>query len=1135
MPFNSLNQIEGQQSMNYWFGMKITTQFLQPKNGMIGEGENSKPMTFHFNGDDDVWVFVDGKLVLDIGGIHGAREGSIDFSTGEVRVANGQGGTINTSLKSIFNLNSATFDDYTTHKLSFFYLERGTGESNCKIDFNLQTIPEGAIDIAKQITDVSGGNINDFSDAEFTMQVATADTKDGQYAPYANQPYSVYRIGTNPETPGVQPLRTGNTDTEGKFNLKNGEFARLTGQVQHEGDTEPHAITKSMYYTVTELAAGNYDKTDYKFDVKDAKTVTPQGDQIGKSEPLYIDQHPYVTVQNKFDANPEHPKYEFALKKVVKDNSDAQLANRSFTIKVTNGDDEPYSGDFYYKKGDSFTDANGNRVATQNEAKATADNGSIVLKAGLEAHIYGVAPGSTFKVSEETGDSPDYTPSYTCTMAEQDQPCDANAPITVDNTNKSPSVTVTNTATEAPAHRKYIKANGDGTFTLSLDVTGKASSTTSGDGVDVYLLADTTGSMDAKLSDGTTRWDAMKDASKALANSVLTRDNASAGERGVKIAAIPFATVAPAVNTDDNVPQKAVDFTNDATSITSAIDSWQMDKRNQKPKGGTNWQAALEAISAYGNGHGARANAKKIVVFVTDGAPKKPSDSVFTPSLWNESLKSAEGLADQGFAFYNVDVTENNSDSGKNVYIKSGVDSVSHEATSKTDWDNADWALGDVKHRPDSWQLSLKAFSDRMNAKNPGSAQYASTADQSMSDIFKTIVAQITRTDTTYQNVTITDNLSQYAQVTELTPEDVSKATLKVTDGNGNDVTGTSDVAGNYQVSYQAAAQGDATSTGTVTLTFTNNYTLVSGYTYTLNFNVKPTQKATDDYAKSVYGDTKGDPGTDAPGNSTSSGKPGFHTNKEAVLTYSQCVTVSGSGSGSQTKCANGSTQYKHPVLQVGVATANIQLYKQVNGADWTGKGSDGSPQDFSFTLKRTDRTGNTGNTGNESGGKVTYSKSGTQTELVTDGTVSASTSGSIKQGQKQLVGVDAEGKPSGHPLPELTFNVPGTYTFELTEDTTGRPAGWAYDRKTVAVTVVVASGADGKLTANVTYAEGSVQESDAAPTFVNTYTAVSSLPLTGGDASARTWLVFGGLAVLLAAGALAGVNEYRKRQGLLS
>lgn len=152
---------------DHHMGMTVEVDFSQPINGLVNRGSSAaEPMKFEFSGDDDVWVFIDDVLVLDIGGIHSELYGTIDFSTGAVEI--GQSWRTNgdidaahelfaesldshvdrTTLFDLFSTagkadsvswNGDTFASNSTHKLKMFYLERGNYDSSLKLRFNLQT------------------------------------------------------------------------------------------------------------------------------------------------------------------------------------------------------------------------------------------------------------------------------------------------------------------------------------------------------------------------------------------------------------------------------------------------------------------------------------------------------------------------------------------------------------------------------------------------------------------------------------------------------------------------------------------------------------------------------------------------------------------------------------------------------------------------------------------------------------------------------------------------------------------------------------------------------------------------------------------------------------------------------------
>lgn len=186
-------------SMNHHLGMTVDVNFRQPINGMINMGETNGPMTFEFSGDDDVWIFIDDVLILDLGGVHSEIYGIIDFATGNVLI--GQGFKVlgipdydsdhpeltedlitMTNLRELYraagkeeemNWNGNTFASSSDHSLKMFYLERGNYDSSLSLRFNLQ--PRLYQQIKK--VDQNGNPINGI---EFLLYEAEVIKKQGE-------------------------------------------------------------------------------------------------------------------------------------------------------------------------------------------------------------------------------------------------------------------------------------------------------------------------------------------------------------------------------------------------------------------------------------------------------------------------------------------------------------------------------------------------------------------------------------------------------------------------------------------------------------------------------------------------------------------------------------------------------------------------------------------------------------------------------------------------------------------------------------------------------------------------------------------------------------------------------------------
>lgn len=120
---------------NFWFGLETTLPFVYKNNGIVNNGSD---MEFKFAGDDDVWIFVDGKLALDLGGIHGAVSGSINFHTGVITTTGKIRSGDKNNTEHYSSLSDLDFDfSAENHTLKIFYLERGAGKANCKVSLNV--------------------------------------------------------------------------------------------------------------------------------------------------------------------------------------------------------------------------------------------------------------------------------------------------------------------------------------------------------------------------------------------------------------------------------------------------------------------------------------------------------------------------------------------------------------------------------------------------------------------------------------------------------------------------------------------------------------------------------------------------------------------------------------------------------------------------------------------------------------------------------------------------------------------------------------------------------------------------------------------------------------------------------------
>lgn len=239
----------GTQTGDYHFGMNMSVNFFIPANRTVDGTVGGDHLEFTFKGDDDVWVFIDGRLVLDLGGIHNAAEGKIDFTTGKV-----------TSPKSTTTSGGIEDNSFIqglaaseSHNLKVFYLERGAGESNLKMNFNLAPLEQLSVEKKIERSYEKGGSLFGSDDSfKFVLETSDFDAVPVAYAarsyssvegllPAANAKYDLYKDGIY--------VKSGTTTSNGEFFLKDGEKAVFT------------KLDSQQYFQVYEDDV-NYDRYD---------------------------------------------------------------------------------------------------------------------------------------------------------------------------------------------------------------------------------------------------------------------------------------------------------------------------------------------------------------------------------------------------------------------------------------------------------------------------------------------------------------------------------------------------------------------------------------------------------------------------------------------------------------------------------------------------------------------------------------------------------------------------------------------------------------------------------------------------------------------------------------------------------
>lgn len=467
--------------------------------------------------------------------------------------------------------------------------------------------------------------------------------------------------------------------------------------------------------------------------------------------------------------------------------------------------------------------------------------------------------------------------------------------------NRAQSVAQNETGSQlgAPEKHKRIKKNDDGSYTVNVDVKGAVNSTTvtTTQPIDFTLVLDVSGSMDDPMgsTDRTRRLVALNEAVKAFLDEAANT-NTEAGSKLVRVGLVKFAGDEKDKIGDDtyrsggytyNYSQIVSDLTADMNGLKNKVSKLKAAGATRADNG---FNRAVKVME------NARTDAKKVVIFFTDGTPTSVSN--FNALVANGAVTAAKTLKDQGDTVYSIG-------------IFSGADPSSTKSNENQ-----------FMHAVSSNFPKATAYDNRGGGDKDAGYYKAATNASELNAIFDEIEKSETTTSA-YTKVTMEDTLSGYVELADSTYKVVAK------DASGKVVSLTKNV--DYTLTYDA-------STKKFTVAFLK--ALAHNVTYTLEYNVKPTQKAYDEYAanlnagKDGYADVKGDADTDLSENITSSGRPGFHANDSACLAYS--------ADGVDHKCSE--NLYPHPVIQVVHSTLHVD--KQ-----WSGDGQ--KPESITVDIKQ--------------------------------------------------------------------------------------------------------------------------------------------------------------------------------------
>lgn len=412
-PFNSVDP-SAKDNLNYGFGTQFTIPFTVTETGKNVDGT---PMTFKFTGDDDVWVYIDGALVLDMGGAHCKAEGEINFATQMATITTGTsdaklgnqptaGGrvaakdngkrtvdfkniTVKKSDGNTISLAGYMKESGKVHELKMYYMERGMWDSNMSISYSFVPLPSG-LTLSKTLDtkDVNAGlknAVQGLDNFDFNIQTRNLKDREANYSDVDNLGYTLYDYNDNTYPGQVAKNSTATfsssyyasefidtTDENNSSAFYAGTGFKITESIP-KGTKLQYDETKTkwgVYDSVTSRAA--------KYQGEGAVATFDMGD-VNSSEMDVVNRYVNFVNTPKVGSLSVEKKYEGDA---LKDKT------FGFTVKV-----DLTGGEYYDPYELEYT------IGSQTEK--TDENGHFTLKAGEKVTFAGIPAGASYEVVED--------------------------------------------------------------------------------------------------------------------------------------------------------------------------------------------------------------------------------------------------------------------------------------------------------------------------------------------------------------------------------------------------------------------------------------------------------------------------------------------------------------------------------------------------------------------------------------------------------------------------------------------------------------------------------------------------------------------------------------------------------------